>query len=100
MRTSRRITYEDRCQMYALHQAGSTQAEIGMAWGFSQGTSRALSRNKGPRKPGADPAAWLQAERWGATQPRMDRPDDLGEQAGRRRSLTPTEVFHALATRA
>jgi hypothetical protein len=57
MRTSRRITYEDRCQMYALHQAGSTQAEIGMAWGFSQGTSRALSRNKGPRKPGADPAA-------------------------------------------
>jgi IS30 family transposase len=33
-----------------LYQAGKTQAEIGMALGFSQGTmSRELSRNKGQR---------------------------------------------------
>ncbi|MEO8338771.1 MAG: hypothetical protein ABI604_03520 [Nitrospirota bacterium] len=37
MRTYRRITDEDRCQMYALHQAGKTQTEIGIALGFSQG---------------------------------------------------------------
>lgn len=50
MHTYRRITYEDRCQIYAVHQAGKTQAEIGMALGFSQGTmSRELSRNKGQR---------------------------------------------------
>ena len=50
MRTYRRITYEDRCQMYALRKAGKTQAEIGQALGFSQGTvSRELSRNAGRR---------------------------------------------------
>lgn len=50
MRTYRRIAYEDRCQMYALQKAGKTQAEIGQALGFSQGTvSRELSRNTGQR---------------------------------------------------
>ena len=38
MRPYRRITYEDRCQIYALRKAGKTQAEIGQALGFSQGT--------------------------------------------------------------
>ena len=33
MRTSRRITYEDRCQLYALRKAGKTQAEISQALG-------------------------------------------------------------------
>jgi IS30 family transposase len=50
MRTYRRLTYEDRCQLYALHKAGKTQAEIGQALGFSQGTvSRELARNVGQR---------------------------------------------------
>ena len=50
MRTYRRIAYEDRCQMYALRKAGKTQAEIGQALGFSQGTvSRELARNAGRR---------------------------------------------------
>lgn len=50
MRTYRRLTYEDRCQLYALHKAGKTQAEIGQALGFSQGTvSRELARNAGRR---------------------------------------------------
>ena len=50
MRTYRRITYEDRCQMYALRTAGITQAKIGKALGFSQGTvSRELARNTGQR---------------------------------------------------
>lgn len=50
MRTYRRITYEDRCQLYALRKAGKTQAEIGQALGFSQGTvSRELARNAGRR---------------------------------------------------
>lgn len=50
MRTYRRITYEDRCQMYALQMASKTQAEIGQALGFSQGTvSREFSRNTGQR---------------------------------------------------
>ena len=50
MRTSRRITYEDRCQIYALRKAGKTQAEISQALGFSQGTvSRELARNAGQR---------------------------------------------------
>ncbi|MBU6479824.1 MAG: helix-turn-helix domain-containing protein [Nitrospirae bacterium] len=50
MRTYRRIAYEDRCQMYALQKAGKTQAEIGQALGFSQGTvSRELARNAGRR---------------------------------------------------
>ena len=50
MRTYCRITYEDRCQLYALRKAGLTQAEIGNALGFSQGTvSRELARNTGQR---------------------------------------------------
>ena len=50
MRTYRRITYEDRCQIYALRTAGNTQAEIGKVLGFSQGTvSRELARNTGQR---------------------------------------------------
>ena len=50
MRTYRRITYEDRCQIHALRKAGITQAEIGKALGVSQGTvSRELSRNTGQR---------------------------------------------------
>lgn len=50
MRTYRRIAYEDRCQIYALRRAGKTQAEIGQALGFSQGTvSRELARNAGRR---------------------------------------------------
>lgn len=50
MRTYRRIAYEDRCQIYALRKAGKTQAEIGQALGFSQGTvSRELARNAGRR---------------------------------------------------
>lgn len=50
MRTYRRLTYEDRCQLYALHKAGKTQAEIGQALGVSQGTiSRELARNTGRR---------------------------------------------------
>ncbi len=50
MRPYRRITYEDRCQIYGLRKAGKTQAEIGQALGFSQGTvSRELARNAGQR---------------------------------------------------
>ena len=50
MRTYRRITYEDRCQIYVLRMAGNTQAEIGKALGVSQGTvSRELARNTGQR---------------------------------------------------
>lgn len=50
MKTYRRITYEDRCQLYALRKAGKTQAEISQALGFSQGTvSRELARNAGRR---------------------------------------------------
>ena len=50
MRTYRRLTYEDRCQMYALRKAGKTQAEIGQALGLSQGTvCRELARNTGRR---------------------------------------------------
>ena len=50
MRTYRRITYEDRCQIYALRTAGNTQAEIGKVLGFSQGTvSRELARTTGQR---------------------------------------------------
>ena len=48
MRTYRRIQYEDRCQIYAFWKAGTTEADIGNALGFSQGTvSRELFRNKG-----------------------------------------------------
>jgi transposase, IS30 family len=50
MRTYRRISYEDRCQLHALRTAGQTQAAIGKALGLSQGTvSRELARNTGQR---------------------------------------------------
>lgn len=50
MGTSRRSTYEDRCQSYALRTAGKTQAAIGTALGLSPGTvSRELARNTGQR---------------------------------------------------
>ena len=50
MRTYRRITYEDRCQIHALRKVGITQAEIGKALGVSQGTvSRELARKTGQR---------------------------------------------------
>ena len=50
MRTYRRLTYEDRCQLYALRKAGKTQTEIGLALDVSQGTvSRELARNAGRR---------------------------------------------------
>ena len=50
MRTYRRLTYEDRCQLYALRRAGKTQAAISQALGFSQGTvSLELARNAGRR---------------------------------------------------
>ena len=51
MRTYRRITYEDRCQLSALRKAGKTQAEISQALGFSQGTisREELARNTGQR---------------------------------------------------
>lgn len=35
MRTYRRLTYEDHCQLYALRKVGQTQAEIGQALGVS-----------------------------------------------------------------
>jgi IS30 family transposase len=48
MRTYRRITYEDRCQLYALRKADKTQDEIGQALGFNHGTvNRELARNTG-----------------------------------------------------
>ena len=50
MEKYRRIQYEDRCQIHALAKVGKTQAEIGAALGFSQGSvSRELSRNRGRR---------------------------------------------------
>ncbi|MDH5338110.1 MAG: helix-turn-helix domain-containing protein, partial [Nitrospira sp.] len=47
MRTYRRITYEDRCQLYALRKAGKTPAEISQALGWT--VSRELARNAGRR---------------------------------------------------
>ena len=48
MKTYHRIQYEDRCQIYAFWKAGTTEADIGNALGFSQGTViRELFRNKG-----------------------------------------------------
>lgn len=47
---SQHLTYEQRCQIYALKQRDFSQAESGKALGVSQGTiSRALRRHRGFR---------------------------------------------------
>lgn len=50
MRKYRRITYEDRCQIYALNKRGSSQQRIAELLGLSQSAvSRELRRNRGKR---------------------------------------------------
>jgi transposase, IS30 family len=50
MRKSRRITYEDRCQIYALSKRGASQESIAGVLGVSQSTvSREMCRNRGQR---------------------------------------------------
>ena len=46
----RRVTYEDRCQIYALSKCGTGQESIASVLGVSQSTvSRELRRNRGQR---------------------------------------------------
>ena len=46
----RRITYEDRCQIYALSKRGASQEGIASVLGVSQSTvSREICRNRGHR---------------------------------------------------
>ena len=46
----RRVTYEDRCQIYALSKRGASQESIASILGVSQSTvSRELRRNRGQR---------------------------------------------------
>jgi len=46
----RRVTYEDRCQIYALSKRGASQESIARILGVSQSTvSRELRRNRGQR---------------------------------------------------
>ena len=46
----RRITYEDRCQIYALSKRGVSQESIAGVLGVSQRTvSREMCRNRGQR---------------------------------------------------
>ena len=46
----RRVTYEDRCQIYALSKCGTGQERIASVLGVSQSTvSRELRRNRGQR---------------------------------------------------
>jgi IS30 family transposase len=46
----RRVTYEDRCQIYALSKGGTSQESIACVLGVSQSTvSRELRRNRGQR---------------------------------------------------
>ncbi|MBM3538788.1 MAG: helix-turn-helix domain-containing protein [Alphaproteobacteria bacterium] len=46
----RRVTYEDRCQIYALSKDGASQEAIARVLGVSQSTvSRELRRNRGQR---------------------------------------------------
>jgi transposase, IS30 family len=46
----RRVTYEDRCQIYALSKGGTSQASIASVLDVSQSTvSRELRRNRGQR---------------------------------------------------
>ena len=50
MRKYRRITYEDRCQIYALSRRGVSQESIASVLGVSQSTvSREMCRNRGQR---------------------------------------------------
>ena len=50
MRKYRRITYEDRCQIYALSKRGASQESIAGVLGVSQSTvSREMCRNRGQR---------------------------------------------------
>src|SRR5436189_2523531 len=50
MRKYRRITYEDRCQIYALSRRGVSQESIAGVLGVSQSTvSREMCRNRGQR---------------------------------------------------
>jgi transposase, IS30 family len=50
MSTYRRVTYEDRCQIYALSKGGTSQVSIASVLGVSQSTvSRELRRNRGQR---------------------------------------------------
>jgi IS30 family transposase len=50
MSTYRRVTYEDRCQIYALSKGGTSQESIASVLGVSQSTvSRELRRNLGQR---------------------------------------------------
>ena len=50
MSTYRRVTYEDRCQIYALSKGGTIQESIASVLGVSQSTvSRELRRNRGQR---------------------------------------------------
>ena len=46
----RRITYEDRCQIYALNTRGASQESIAEVLGVSQSAvSREICRNRGQR---------------------------------------------------
>ena len=46
----RRITYEDRCQIYALSKRGTSQESIAKVLGVSQSAiSREICRNRGQR---------------------------------------------------
>ena len=46
----RRITYEDRCQIYALSKRGTSQESIAEFLGMSQSAvSREICRNRGQR---------------------------------------------------
>ena len=50
MSTYRRVTYEDRYQIYALSKDGASQEGIASGLGVSQSTvSRELRRNRGQR---------------------------------------------------
>jgi len=50
MRKYRRITYEDRCQIYALSKRGVSQESIAGVLGVSQSAvSREMCRNRGQR---------------------------------------------------
>jgi IS30 family transposase len=50
MSAYRRVTYEDRCQIYALSKDGASQQSIASVLGVSQSTvSRELARNRGQR---------------------------------------------------
>ena len=50
MSTYRRVTYEDRCQIYALSKSGTSQKSIASVLAVSQSTvSRELRRNRGQR---------------------------------------------------